>query len=184
MSEFFFRLVISCFLVLVLDGCTPIENPLALTATAKQAENNVIATSVSAAYTQASLPTKTSLPTTTPDNRSDFQKCEEFGRGVRYVISGKGVQGVSLTWQNETGGINQGDYKVPFCQPYTKFKVNDFVYISAQIILPTSGAGSITCKIYQGNKIIAQGQARGFPSITTCEGSLSNSTPLQIIYNY
>jgi hypothetical protein len=91
--------------------------------------------------------------------------------GIRYVISGTGVTAVSLTWKNDTGGTEQGDYEVPFCKIYTGFKSGDFLYISAQITEPTSGAGSITCSIYDGSDVVAKANASSFPSIATCNAS-------------
>lgn len=125
-----------------------------------------------AAYflTQSVAPTSTPRPTNTPDLRSPFEKCVQSGQGVRYVITGNGVSGVSVTWENDTGGTEQGDYELPFCVTYLGFRRGDFLYISAQIIQPTSGAGSIQCRIYQGNTIIAEANARGFASIATCSG--------------
>ena len=79
---------------------------------------------------------------------------------------------MSLTYENDSGGTNQGDYDVPFKKTFTNFQAYDFVYISAQIISPTSGAGSITCRIYQDGEVIAEGEAKGFPSIATCSGSV------------
>jgi hypothetical protein len=115
----------------------------------------------------SSVPTK---PVPTPDRRSPFEKCVQSGRGVRYVISGTGVTRVSLTWENDTGGTNQGESTLPVCKAFTGFQRGDFLYISAQIVAPTSGAGSITCRIYDGASVIAEAQARGFPSIATCNG--------------
>lgn len=117
------------------------------------------------------VPTQTPRPTSTPDLRSPFEKCVQSGQGVRYVISGSGVEAVSLTWENDTGGTNQGDYKVPYCKTFTGFGHGDFLYISAQIVAPTSGAGSITCRIYDGTSIVAEASAHGFASIATCNGT-------------
>ena len=109
------------------------------------------------------------IPTTDP--RSDFEKCVQSGRGVRYVIGANNVSGVSLTWQNDTGGTNQGEYSTPFCLPLDNFSEGDFLYISAQIIHPTNNAGNITCRIYDGNNILSQAEASGFASIATCSAS-------------
>ena len=81
---------------------------------------------------------------------------------IVYEITGTNVSGVSLTYENDSGGTNQGDYEVPFKKTFTKFEAYDFVYISAQIILPTSGAGAITCKIYQDGDVIAEGRSKRF----------------------
>lgn len=113
----------------------------------------------------------TTINARTPDTRSDFEKCVENTRFVRYVITGDGVSGVSLTWANDTGGTEQGDYKLPFCLPFDGFKSGDFLYLSAQIIQPTSGAGTITCTIYDGNTVVSTAKASGFPKIATCSGS-------------
>ncbi len=107
----------------------------------------------------------------TPDTRSPFEKCVDSRSGVRYVITGESVTGVSLTWQNDRGGTDQGNYKIPFCNPYSGFESGDFLYISAQIIQPTSGAGSIKCYIYDDNWVIAEANASGFAAIATCSGS-------------
>jgi hypothetical protein len=109
-------------------------------------------------------------PTPTSSVRSPFEKCVESGRGVRYVVSGTLVNRVSLTWQNDTGGTNQGESTLPVCKAFTGFQRGDFLYISAQIAAPTSGAGSITCRIYDGASVISEAQAHGFPSIATCSG--------------
>jgi parallel beta-helix repeat protein len=107
-----------------------------------------------------------------PDLQTLFEECVQSGVGVRYAVSGNGVDAVSLTWENDSGGTEQGDYDVPFCKTYTDFQDGDFLYISAQIIEPTSYAGSITCRIYSGMSVIAEANAHGFPSIATCSGSL------------
>jgi hypothetical protein len=122
--------------------------------------------------TRTPKPTHTPRPTQTPDTRSDFDKCEQSGIGVRYVITGTGVEGISITEQNDSNGINQGDFGLPYCNIFMNFSSGDFIYISAQIIYPTDGAGSITCKIYHGDSLLAIGAASGFPNIATCSGLL------------
>jgi hypothetical protein len=107
-----------------------------------------------------------------PNNNSpsfSFPTSGSTLKSIRYEITGTGVNGVSLTWQNDTGGTEQGDYSVPFRKTY-KFNVGEFVYISAQIIEPTEGAGSIDCHIYVDEKEIYTSHASGFPSIATCSG--------------
>jgi hypothetical protein len=108
----------------------------------------------------------------TPIPKSPFEECATSGLGVRYVIEGSGVTAMSITQQNDKNGTDQGDYRIPYCRLFRGFQPGDFVYISAQIIQPTSGAGSITCKIYSGNTVIAQATASGFASIATCSGRL------------
>jgi len=121
--------------------------------------------------TQTAEPTRTPrvpVDTPTPDTRSPFEKCVESGRGVRYVIAGDGVDAVSLTWKNDSGGTDQGDYNVPFCKTYSSFEDSNLLYVSAQIIL---GGGQISCYIYDGASVIAKANANGFASIATCSGS-------------
>ena len=118
--------------------------------------------------TRGITPSATNKPTKTPDKRTDFEKCEQSGEGVRYVISGTGVSAVSLTWENDTNGTEQGDYLIPFCKIYRKFNPGDFLYISAQII---EGEGKISCLIYDGTQVIAKGNASGFAAIASCDGS-------------
>ena len=155
--------------ILLVLGCGPSGAEQAATATSQSVESET--REVSYSQTQTAQPTYTPRPTATPDRRSPFEKCVQSGRGVRYVIIGERVNAVSLTWENDSGGTDQGDYKIPFCKPYTGFKRGDFLYISAQIIKPTSGAGSIKCRIYDGNTIVAEANASGFASIATCSGS-------------
>ena len=118
------------------------------------------------------VPTLTPLPTVAPGGRSraasPVKQCVKPGSGITYVIEGRGVSQVSLTWENDTGGTNQGEFIVPFCKTFTGFRSGDFLYISAQIV---KGEGSIRCHIYDGMTIIAQADASGFASIATCRGS-------------
>ena len=132
--------------------------------------------------TREAEPTRTPAPVCTRDTRplgerhtssstdaqTPFEKCVDSGRGVRYVIAGEGVSGVSLTWKNDSGGTDQGDYNVPFCKTYSGFEDSDFLYISAQII---QGGGHISCYVYDGVSVIAEANANGFASIATCSGS-------------
>lgn len=92
-------------------------------------------------------------------------------RSVKYEIIGTNVTAVSLTWENDSGGTEQGDYKLPFRKNFT-FNNGDFVYISAQIVEPTSGAGNIECRIYVDNIKTYSAKASGFPSIATCSGTV------------
>ena len=104
--------------------------------------------------------------TSTPDTRSDYEKCADYD-GVKYLITGTASK-VSLTWQNDENGTQQGDYKVPFCSDFNFFS-GDFLYISAQIT--SESGGSIECFIYDGDSLISHSEASGFASIATCSGS-------------
>lgn len=159
--------ILAVFMFL-LAGCGPSLSPdeKSATATAYIATSNAIKNFVF--LTQTAAPTRPPLLTATPDTRSPFDKCARSGKDIRYVISGSNVDAVSLTFENDTGGTDQGDYKIPFCMTYYKFQSSDFLYISAQI---SSGSGSIKCQIYDGNTLIAEANANGFASIATCSGS-------------
>lgn len=101
-------------------------------------------------------------------SRSPFDKCFETEKGIKYVITGDGVDSVFLTLENETGETEQGNYNLPFCRLFSGFPSGSFLYMSAQINQPTSGAGSIKCSIYDGDAIIAEDAASGFAAIATC----------------
>lgn len=118
------------------------------------------------------LPVTKPQPTATPDARTPLERCIYSGAGVRYVVTGKNVRGVSVTLQNDTGGTDQGDYQLPICKNYSGFSYGDFMYISAQIISPTEGAGTIKCQIWNGEELVAEANASGFASIATCDGSM------------
>lgn len=126
--------------------------------------------------TQTARPGRARIVTLAPSTRtldegSPFDRCVQSGQGVRYVVTGSGVDRVSLTWTNDTSGTEQGDYRLPVCKSYPGFTSRDFLYISAQISEPTSGAGSIRVRIYDGDSVIAEASASGFASIASCRGT-------------
>jgi hypothetical protein len=162
------KITIFVLLVTLLAACGPSQAELQATATARMATG--IAMNAVRDLTLTAAPSRTPGPTSTPDKRSDLEKkadkCEHSGSGVRYVITGK-ASSVNITQQNDTGGTDQGDYKVPYCDMFTGFHSGDFLYISAQ----NNGGGSITCKIYSGSSVIAQATANGEYAIATCSTS-------------
>jgi len=65
---------------------------------------------------------------------------------VKYEVTGD-ANGVTITLLNETGGISQGNYVLPF-KNLVAFPVDTpILSISARIIDPTHGVPSITCRI-------------------------------------
>lgn len=106
--------------------------------------------------------------------QSSENDCNITSNGVTYLIqevdSSRDVSKISITLQNDQGGIEQGEFSLPFCRDFSNFFRGDFLYISAQIIQPTQNAGQITCKIYQDNELISQATANDFPSIASCSG--------------
>jgi len=170
------KLLLWGIFVFVLFGMTACNmEPTVLTPTPTATERTMptpvpqeVRTKTSGAMAQIWEATMDARPTSTVDTRSNFEKCVQSPAGVKYVITGEDVTGVSVTWQNDMGGTNQGDYQLPFCIGYDQFENGDFLYISAQII---QGDGSIECKIFEDTSVISQADASGFPSIATCSGS-------------
>lgn len=65
---------------------------------------------------------------------------------VLYEITGT-ADAVSITMVNKTGGIDQGDYVLPFRNVGTFSNDGPFPFISARIIRPTQGVPEIACRI-------------------------------------
>lgn len=118
----------------------------------------------------SSSTSRTSYPTSTPLIMLPRNTPTPAVRTVQYEITGSSVTAVSLTWQNDSGGTEQGDYQLPFKKGY-RMKPGDFTYISAQIIRPTTNAGTIECRIFIDGKETYYAKAQGFPSIASCSGS-------------
>ncbi len=160
-------MTVSIITLVILVACGPNQIERSATATAYIATSNALKQSYF--QTQTAAPTRTPMPAYVPGpTKSPFENCAQSKYGIKYIISGTGVSAVSLTFENDTGGVDQGDYRVPFCKIFNNFQSGNFLYISAQII---SGDGSIKCQIYDGNTLIAEANASGFPSIATCSGS-------------
>lgn len=112
--------------------------------------------------------TPTPKPASTKTFNEKVQECEKSNVGIRYVITGDKVSSVSITQENDTSGTEQGKFALPYCDVFKDFDKGDFLYISAQI---ESGSGSITCKIYDEEKLISQATASGGFSIATCSAT-------------
>jgi len=109
------------------------------------------------------------IANTQTDNDDSVRKNPEpTTKLIRYEITGDNVNTVSLTWENNSGGTEQGDYHIPFTQRY-RMMAGDFVYISAQII---SGSGSIECRIYTDEEETYYARASGRASIASCSGTV------------
>ena len=125
-----------------------------------------------ALYLSGCTPTRLEEPRTIlPEptiTRSPFEKCFETEKGIKYIITGDAVDAVFLTLENENGETEQGVYNLPFCRLFSGFRSGAFLYLSAQINQPTSGAGSIKCSIYDSDSIIAEDEASGLAAIATC----------------
>ena len=62
---------------------------------------------------------------------------------VTYDVVGEGTQSASLTYENEEGGTEQQEVRLPWTKSFTG-RPGSFLYISAQ---NKSGSGSITAYI-------------------------------------
>lgn len=158
------------FCALVMAGCGPSQASINATATEDEAwrlraieHYNQTQAAESTRWAEA-----TPRPTETPDLRSDIEKSYERCTGyvgVYYILRGD-AKSVSVTWENDTSGVSQGDYGLPFCVTLPNKKSGDYLYISAQII---SGE-RVECLIYDDERRIAQASASGQANIATCSG--------------
>ena len=103
---------------------------------------------------------------------SAVNECEKANVGVRYVVTGKDVSLVSITQSSDTGGMELGDFAVPYCRLMSGFDEGASLYISVQI---NDDSGSVTCKIYDEDKLVAQSTAtareRSLAAIATCSAT-------------
>jgi hypothetical protein len=87
---------------------------------------------------------------------------------VEYSVTGTARQ-VSLTLENDSGGVDQMNRGVPWRQQYKEFSRGDFVYLSAQ---NQEAAGSLTCEIKVNGVVEFKGSASGGYTICTASGSV------------
>jgi hypothetical protein len=103
---------------------------------------------------------------------SAVDDCEKANAGVRYVIVGNQVSTVSVTQSSDTGGMELGDFALPYCRIMSGFEKGDSLYVSVQI---HGDSGSVTCKIYDEDKLVAQSTTRaregGLAAIATCSAT-------------
>jgi hypothetical protein len=103
---------------------------------------------------------------------STIDQCEQANVGVRYVITGEEAGIVSVTQSSDTGGMELGDFAVPYCRLMSGFDEGDSLYISVQI---NGDSGSVTCKIYNEDKLVSQSTAkareRSLAAIATCSAT-------------
>lgn len=86
---------------------------------------------------------------------------------VTYEVVGKNTNSASMTWQNDQGGTEQGEYYLPFRKTYANFQ-DDFLYISAQ---NSNDRGEISCRIYISGEEYKESTSQGAYVIATCSGS-------------
>jgi hypothetical protein len=88
---------------------------------------------------------------------------------VTYEVTGS-TYGVSVTYENDQGGTEQGDYEIPFKKTYTMDR-GDFAYISAQNM---DDSGSVTCKILIDGEDWRESTSQGAYVIASCDGLVGN----------
>lgn len=86
---------------------------------------------------------------------------------VTYEVTGT-ISGASVTYYNNQGGTEQGDYKIPFKKTYTMER-GDFAYISAQNM---DDSGSITCRILIDGEEWKKSTSQGAYVIASCDGTV------------
>lgn len=91
---------------------------------------------------------------------------------VTYEVTGTSTR-ASLTYENDQGGTEQGDYQLPYRKNYT-MKYDDFVYISVQNL---KDYGSVTCRIYIDGEKWRESTSSGAYVIATCSGLVGDSNP-------
>lgn len=100
-------------------------------------------------------------------SEDEAPSCESVKYQV-YVTSGH-VSAIDVTLSNATGDTEQGQFSLPLTKTYRMCdSFMNFKYISSQIVEPTSGAGSIECKITVDGVVVSTAKASGFPSIAGC----------------
>jgi len=106
--------------------------------------------------------------TPSPSNETRFSETVIFN--VQYKITGSATS-ASLTWENEQGGTEQGDYRLPYTQSSMKMDRGDFAYLSAQ---NQGRAGTVTCNIYVNDDLWRTSTSSGEYSIVTCSGLIGD----------
>jgi hypothetical protein len=148
------KLFILTTLLVVLVGCG-VGNESAVTVT--EVENVPSVTVTLAPTEESTIPRPpTSEPTTTPEPLDEFEECMKATSGVRYVVTGEGVDVVRLWWEDDTPKSQVGDFDLPVCLTYTGFEQGDQLNLSARVISPKDGEISIKCLIYDGESILSE----------------------------
>lgn len=108
--------------------------------------------------------TTTKASISTIDNQSNYERCASSGYKVVYLLYGSATK-ASITWINQTNGMQQGEWGVPFCYAYDGFQSGNVASIVAQI---QSSGGDLTCEILSNDQTIAKAHSTGFASLATC----------------
>lgn len=83
---------------------------------------------------------------------------------VRYEVTGS-ANSANILWFNAQGGIEQGDYYLPFKK---NFSFTNGTY--ASLTATNYGSGSITCQIWVNDKLWRESKSSGAYSVVNCNG--------------
>lgn len=89
---------------------------------------------------------------------------------VRYEITGS-TSAATITWMNSQGGIEQGDFRLPFQKSFS-FDGGGYASLTAQNYYDS---GSITCQIWVNDVLWRESNSSGAYSIALCNGILGES---------
>jgi hypothetical protein len=84
---------------------------------------------------------------------------------VEYRVEGSGTK-ASLTYENDQGGTEQRDVRLPWSQEYVAVPPGQFLYIAAQ----ADGNATITCKILLNGIEWRKSTSSGQYVIASCDG--------------
>lgn len=85
---------------------------------------------------------------------------------VRYEVIGSS-NSANILWFNAQGGMEQGDYKLPFRK---SFSFNNGEYVS--VVASSYDSGTVTCQIWVNDKLWRESTSSGVYSVVSCNGIL------------
>jgi hypothetical protein len=85
---------------------------------------------------------------------------------VRYEVIGSS-NSANILWFNAQGGIEQGDYNLPFRK---SFSFSNGEYVS--LVATSYDSGTVTCQIWVNDKLWRESTSSGAYSVVSCNGIL------------
>lgn len=85
---------------------------------------------------------------------------------VRYEVIGSS-NSANIMWFNAQGGIEQGDYNLPFRK---NFSFSNGEYVS--LVATSYDSGAVTCQIWVNDKLWRESTSSGAYSVVSCNGIL------------
>jgi len=83
---------------------------------------------------------------------------------VRYEVIGSS-NSANILWFNAQGGIEQGDYNLPFRKNFS-FSNGEY----ASLVATSYDSGSVTCQIWVNDKLWKESTSSGAYSVVSCNG--------------